>query len=63
MSSMQEELGALKAKIKTTPTARSQTTPACTKLSPNKCVAKPGQKIKKATQRKKPECPKSKKTL
>ena len=68
MSSMQEELSALKAKNKTTPTAdgvntttpaRSQTTPACTKLSPNKCVAKPSQKAKKTTPKKKREGPKS----
>ena len=62
MSSMQEELSALKAKHKATPTSdgvntttptRSQITPACTKPSPNKCVAKSIQKTKKTTQKKK----------
>ena len=69
MSSMQEELSALKAKNMTTPPAdgvhtttpaRSLTTPACTKLSPNKCVAKPSQKAKKTTPKKKREGSKSK---
>ena len=55
MSSIQEKLSCLKAKHKTTPTAdgvntttpaRPQTTPTCTKLSPNRCVSKPSQKTK-----------------